>query len=201
MENTKKTRDNPRLTQGENTKFSAKDLAVCALFTTLTAVGAYIKIPIPVLPFTLQFLFVILAGLLLGSKKGAVSVGVYVLLGLAGVPVFTEGGGFWYILKPSFGYLIGFVIAAYVIGKLTEHMERLMTWKLIGVNLVGLLIVYGAGMAYYYVICNYVINTPIGLWTLFLYCFILIVPGDIFLCVLAALVTKRIKPVLRGMGY
>lgn len=201
MENTKKTTDTPGLTQGENTKFSARDLAVCALFTTLTAVGAYIKIPIPVLPFTLQFLFVLLAGLLLGSKRGAVSVGVYVLLGLSGVPVFTEGGGFWYILKPSFGYLIGFIAAAYVMGKLAENMDNLAFWKLIGISLIGLFIVYGAGMAYYYVICNYVIQTPIGVGTLFLYCFVLIVPGDIFLCVLAALVTKRIKPVLRNMGY
>ncbi len=128
-------------------------------------------------------------------------MGVYVLLGLSGVPVFTEGGGFWYILKPSFGYLLGFILAAYVTGKMSEHMEGLSFWKLMGICLVGLLIVYGAGMVYYYAICNYVIHTPIGVGTLFLYCFVLIVPGDIFLCVLSALVTKRIKPVLRTMGY
>ena len=86
-------------------------------------------------------------------------------------------------------------------GKLAENMDNLAFWKLIGISLIGLFIVYGAGMVYYYVICNYVIQTPIGVGTLFLYCFVLIVPGDIFLCVLAALVTKRIKPVLRNMGY
>lgn len=201
MEKTKKTTEQAHISGRGNTKFGARDLAVCALFTTLTAVGAYIKIPIPVLPFTLQFLFVLLAGLLLGSKKGAASVGVYVLLGLSGVPVFTEGGGFWYILKPSFGYLLGFILAAYVTGKLAEHMEGLAFWKLIGISLTGLLIVYGAGMVYYYAICNYVIHTPISVGTLFLYCFVLIVPGDIFLCVLSALLTKRIKPVLKNMGY
>ena len=155
------------VTETGSATFGARDLAVCALFTTLTALGAYIKIPIPVLPFTLQFLFVLLAGLLLGSKKGAASVGVYVLLGLSGVPVFTEGGGFWYILKPSFGYLLGFILAAYVTGKMSEHMEGLSFWKLMGICLVGLLIVYGAGMVYYYAICNYVIHTPIGVGTLF----------------------------------
>ena len=201
MEKIKKTTEKTHVTETGSAKFGARDLAVCALFTTLTALGAYIKIPIPVLPFTLQFLVVLLAGLLLGSKKGAASVGVYVLLGLSGVPVFTEGGGFWYILKPSFGYLLGFILAAYVTGKMSEHMEGLSFWKLMGICLVGLLIVYGAGMVYYYAICNYVIHTPIGVGTLFLYCFVLIVPGDIFLCVLSALVTKRIKPVLRTMGY
>jgi len=186
---------------GEKGKFSVRDLAMCALFTTLTAVGAFIKIPVPVVPFTLQFLFTMLSGLLLGSKKGAASVGVYVLLGLVGIPVFAEGGGFWYILKPSFGYLLGFIIAAYVTGKITENMKKLVTWKILAANFIGLFIVYGVGMVYYYIICNYVIDTPLGLWPLFLYCFIMAVPGDICLCILAAFIAKRVKPVLRNMGY
>ncbi len=186
---------------GEKGKFSVRDLAMCALFTTLTVAGAFIKIPVPVVPFTLQFLFTMLSGLLLGSKKGAASVGVYVLLGLVGVPVFAEGGGFWYILKPSFGYLIGFIIAAYVTGKITENMKKLVAWKILAANFIGLLIVYGVGMVYYYIICNYVIDTPLGIWPLFLYCFILAVPGDICLCILAAFIAKRVKPVLRNMGY
>lgn len=65
----------------------------CSLFTALIAVGAFIKIPIPVVPFTLQFLFTTLAGLLLGSKMGAVSVIAYMVLGLVGLPIFSEGGG------------------------------------------------------------------------------------------------------------
>lgn len=120
-----------------------KSIIYCGLFTALIAVGAFIKIPIPVVPFTLQYLFTMLAGLLLGSRRGSLSVIAYVILGLA-----------------------------------------------------GLLVVYACGMIYYYVICNYVINTPIGVWPLFLYCFILAVPGDIALSILAAVLVKRIKPVL-----
>ena len=121
----------------------AKSIIYCGLFTALIAVGAFIKIPIPVVPFTLQYLFKMLAGLLLGSRRGSLSVIAYVILGLA-----------------------------------------------------GLLVVYACGMIYYYIICNYVINTPIGVWPLFLYCFILAVPGDIALSILAAVLVKRIKPVL-----
>ena len=82
-----------------------KGVIYCGLFTALIAVGAFIKIPIPVVPFTLQYLFTMLAGLLLGSRLGTVSVLSYMLLGLAGLPIFSEGGGLWYVFKPSFGLL------------------------------------------------------------------------------------------------
>lgn len=176
-----------------------KNTVLCALFAALTAVGAFLKVPIPYVPFTLQFLFTMLAGLLLGGRLGAISVGVYLVMGLVGLPIFTEGGGLGYLLKPTFGYLIGFCIAAYVTGKLTECREVVSLKKILAANFIGLAIVYLAGMVYYYMICNYVINTPIGLWPLFLYCFLLAVPGDIFLCFLAAFLTKRLKPVLEHM--
>ena len=181
-------------------KISTQDMVLCGVFTTLIAVGAFIKVPIPVVPFTLQFLFTMLAGLLLGGRKGALSVGVYILLGLVGLPVFAEGGGFWYILKPSFGYLLGFMLAAYVTGRMVERKGRLTTGWVMAVNFLGLFIVYAAGMIYYYVICNYVIDTPIAIGPLFLYCFVLAVPGDICLCILAAILTVRVRPVFQRMA-
>lgn len=89
-------------------KFTTRDLILCALFTALSAIGAFIRIPVPLVPFTLQITFTTLAGLLLGSKKGAISIAVYVLMGLIGIPVFTQGGGFSYVLKPSFGFFGSF---------------------------------------------------------------------------------------------
>lgn len=99
-----------------------RDLAYMALFTALTAVGAFIKIPIPVVPFTLQFLFTMLAGILLGAKRGAGSVLCYVILGLIGLPIFAEGGGIGYVLNPKIGYLIGFVLGAYVTGYIVRKV-------------------------------------------------------------------------------
>lgn len=180
-------------------KLSTKEMTLCALFTVLTAAGAFIKIPIPVVPFTLQFLFTMMAGLLLGGKLGAFSVGIYAVLGLAGLPVFAEGGGFWYLLKPSFGYIIGFILGAYVTGRMVENKSNLSFGWILLSNFAGLAIVYGAGMIYYYIICNFVINTPIGLWPLFLYCFLLAVPGDICLCFLAAALAKRLRPVIASI--
>ena len=172
------------------------NLILCSLFTALIAVGAFIKVPVPVVPFTLQFLFTTLAGLLLGSKKGAISVVAYMILGLAGLPIFSEGGGFWYVIKPSFGYIIGFCIGTYVTGLIAERMKEKTVPRYMLANFVGLLIVYAAGMIYYYIICNYVIDRPIALGPLFLYCFVLAVPGDICLCILAAALVKRVKPIL-----
>lgn len=180
----------------QGTGMNIHEMVYCGIFTTLIAAGAFIKIPVPVVPFTLQFLFTMLSGLLLGGRLGALSVAVYMALGLAGLPIFSEGGGFWYILKPSFGYIIGFCAASYVTGKMAEKMRNRTIAKYLLANFTGLLIVYGMGMAYYYFICNAVIHTPIGIWPLFLYCFILAVPGDICLCILAAFLAKRLRPVL-----
>lgn len=177
-------------------KVSVQELIYCGIFTALIAVGAFIKVPVPVVPFTLQFLFTTLAGLLLGGKLGAFSVIAYLVLGLAGLPIFSEGGGIWYVFKPSFGYLIGFCIATYVTGTMAERMKFTIK-NLLAANFTGLLIVYAAGMVYYYIICNFVIDTPIGVWPLFLYCFLLAVPGDIRLCILCAFFVKRIKPLLQ----
>ena len=154
---------------------SARQITMTALFVALVAVGAFIKIPIPYLPFTLQLLFTTLAGLILGSRLGGMSVVMYLILGLAGVPIFTEGGGLMYVVKPTFGYLLGFAIGAFV----------------------NLAIVYGVGMLYLYEIKDLYLGKPIGLDALFIYCFALPVIPDIFLCILAAIIAKRLIPILK----
>ena len=175
-------------------KIATKDMIMCALFTALIAVGAFIKVPVPVVPFTLQFLFTMLAGLIMGGRLGAVSVGLYAMLGLAGLPIFAEGGGIWYVMKPSFGYIIGFALGSLVTGMMVEKLEKLTTGRLLAACFTGLAIVYACGMIYYYIICNFVIGTPIAFWPLFLYCFLLAVPGDICLCFIGAFLAKRLRP-------
>lgn len=177
-------------------KIKTYELILCALFTALIAVGAFIKIPVPVVPLTLQFLFTTLAGLLLGGKLGAISVCIYIAIGLIGVPVFASGGGIGYVLNPSFGYLIGFIFGTLATGVIANKTSSPSYLRLLAANFIGLLIIYLAGMIYYYIICNYVINTPIALWPLFLYCFLLVVPGDILICILSAILGKRLIPVL-----
>ena len=174
-----------------------KELVLCAMFVALIAAGAFIKIPIPVVPFTLQYLFTMMAGLLLGGRLALCATGAYVLLGLAGLPIFAQGGGPAYIFQPSFGYLIGFAAGAYVTGVIAGRTERPGYGSLLAANFAGLAIVYLFGMVYYYFMSNFYLNSPIGLWPLFLYCFILAVPGDIALCIVGAILGKRLIPLVK----
>lgn len=125
-------------------------------------------------------------------------MGAYILIGLLGLPVFAEGGGPAYILKPSFGYIIGFAAASYVTGVIANKVPNPGYKRLLAANFAGLGIVYLFGMAYYYLMSNFYLGNPIGLWPLFLYCFLLAVPGDILLCILGAFLGKRMIPVMRS---
>ncbi len=185
------------LFKAEKKLLNTKNMIFCALFIALIAIGAFIRIPVPVCPFTLQLLFTTLAGLLLGARLGGLSVVVYIVIGLLGVPIFTEGGGPSYIFQPTFGYLIGFAVGSYVVGLLTEKVAKLSYARLLIANFINLLIVYAFGMVYVYIINNFYLNTPIGVWPVFLYCFILAVPGDIVLCILAALIGKKLIPTIK----
>lgn len=174
-----------------------KNLILSAIFIALIVVGTFIRIPIPVVPFTLQFLFTMLAGLLLGGKLGFTTVAVYMGIGLLGFPVFAEGGGISYLLKPSFGYIIGFAVASYVTGIIANKVANPSYKRLLVANFLGLGIVYLFGMFYYYLISYFYLGTPMGLWPLFLYCFILAVPGDIALCILGAIIAKKVIPIIK----
>lgn len=170
---------------------------LCALFAALIAVGAFLRIPIPVIPFTLQVLFTTLAGLLLGAKLGALSAGLYVAVGLIGIPIFTQGGGPGYIFQPTFGYLIGFIIGTFVTGKIVDRAEELSIKRLLCASYAGLGIIYAFGVVYYYFLANYYMNSPIGVGAVLLQCFLMTIPGDIVLCFVAALLAKRLIPILR----
>lgn len=180
----------------------ARDLTVCGLFSALIAVGAFIKIVIPMgadsMNFTLQWFFVLLAGLLLGSKRAFLSVSTYLLIGLMGIPVFARGGGPAYLLRPTFGFLLGFALAAYAMGKICEwlHSSKPGTW--IFAASVGYVIYYGMGILYFYFITHWIVVTPntVGWGAIFaVYCLPTMFP-DVVLCVLAIMVAGRLRPVV-----
>lgn len=100
-----------------------RELILCALFIALIALGTFIRIPVGGDVYTLQFLFTLLAGAILGGRLGALCVGMYIVMGLIGIPVFASGGGFGYVLQPTFGYLPGFVLQAWAIGKLARRWQ------------------------------------------------------------------------------
>ena len=179
-------------------KLNTKSLILCSLFAALIAVGAFIKIPVPLVPFTLQVLFSTLAGLLLGPRLGVVSVVIYILLGLVGLPIFTNGGGPSYIFQPTFGYLIGFLMGVYVTGSIAHKTKNPSLKKLIIASLAGLAIVYIIGMIYYYFIVNFYLNTSITAIKVLIYCCLVFIPGDVVSCIVGSIIAKRTIPVIKG---
>ena len=177
-------------------KINVKMLVLCSMFTALIAVGAFIRIPISYMDyFTLQTFFVILAGLLLGPKYGAISCAIYVAIGLIGIPIFAGGGGIDYVLRPSFGYLVGFIIAAFVMGLIIKKLNGRKYWQCLLASFIGILIIYAIGLTYKYFILNFYVGTKTGMWAIILMALPLDIPSDIATCFVTALVANRLSKI------
>jgi len=171
----------------------ATDTVLISLFVALTAVGAFIKIPIPHVPFTLQTLMVMFAGLILGSRRGALSQVLYLVLGLMGLPIFAQGGGPAYILQPSFGFLLGFAPGAFVIGKILEGEKKPSPTRILVALLLGQGVIYLFGLPYLYLNLNLILHKPISISTVFVAGFLVFLPGDTLKTLIAALVAAPIR--------
>lgn len=115
-----------------------------SLMAALIAVGAFIAVPVGPVPIVLQNMFVILAGLLLGSKWGLGSVALYLLAGVCGLPVFSGGGaGLGHFFGPTGGYLIGYLPAVFVIGLVSEKTGSLLLRLVALVVASGLVYLFG----------------------------------------------------------
>ena len=162
----------------------------------MTAVGAFIKIPIPYVPFTMQFFFSSLSGLVLGARNGALSQLLYLLIGLIGIPVFSNGGGPQYIFQPTFGYLLGLILAAYTIGKLTYN--KVNESKVIFLaNILALGIIYMLGGIYFYIINRFYLKIDISIIEIIKYGVLINFPGDMAKVVIVTITGKKLSKVLR----
>lgn len=136
------------------TAINTKYLTLIPFLTALTAVGAFIRIPLGPIPLSFQVIFVLLSSILLG-KYAYLSQVLYLLLGLIGLPIFTSGGGGLYILSPTFGYIIGFIVSSYVVGNLIEKNKKIQRKELFLLSLLGILIIHIFGVSYLYTLKNF----------------------------------------------
>lgn len=167
-------------------KLTIRDITCGALFCALVCVGAFIKIPLPQLPVTMQMFFVLLAGLVLKPAVSVMAVGTYILLGLLGLPVFANGGGIGYVFLPSFGYMIGFLLAVLAMSFLARRNVIIAT-------VAGIAIVYAVGIPYFWAITRFVLNTQITAEYILKFCLITMLPGDILSGIAAVIIGKRLK--------
>ncbi len=174
-----------------------KDIVLVGLFAALTAVGAAFSIPVGPAPITLQSFFVVLSGLLLGPKLGALSQLVYILIGVIGIPVFSGfKGGLQVVLGPTFGFLIGFVVGSYVIGKIA-YMGNTFSKKRIWIAaFIGSIIFYLIGVPYMYMIINVYMGKSMTLLDAFKKGFFIFIPGDTLKFILSSMIATRVVPLL-----
>lgn len=136
-------------------------LCLTALMTAFIAVSALFKIPVPVIPITVQSQVVIMIGIIAGPAVGACAACIYVLMGLIGLPVFSMGGGIHYVLNPTFGYILGFIPAVFVTGAIYNR-KKSVTGGIIGAYS-GLAVIYIFGIAYLYIVSRELLMTTVSL--------------------------------------
>jgi len=159
----------------------------------LISIGAYLQIPLPVgpVPLVLQNLFVLLAGLLLGSRWGLTSVGIYLLVGAIGLPVFVGGkGGLAHFLGPTGGYLLGFAACAMITGFLAESLPNRSFRDVLAVIL-GSLMIYLLGVPWLKLVTGMSWEKAVMVGMLpFL-------PGDALKAAAAVLLARTIRPMVK----
>jgi biotin transport system substrate-specific component len=161
-----------------------------SLLASLTAAGAYLAIPIGPVPIVLQSLFIFLSGLLLGSRWGVASVGVYLLAGALGLPVFAGGvGGIGRFAGPTGGYLLGFLPAVYVIGLITEKTRKCVVFDVFAM-VCGSIIIYSCGVSWLKILTGMTLAKTMVVG---IYPFIL---GDVLKIVAAVPIAKALRPVI-----
>jgi biotin transport system substrate-specific component len=166
-----------------------------ALMAAVTAVAAQISVPLFPVPFTLQVFAVILSGLLLGSRYGALSQAIYVLVGAVGVPVFAQfSGGLAVILGPTGGYLVSYPVAATVAGLAAraarDASRRRALWTSFLWGCAGLAVIYAVGAIWLSVVTELPLAVALAQGVL------IFVPFDLIKVALAALVAVATAPAI-----
>lgn len=164
-----------------------RSMVLAALFAALTAIGAFIQVPLGFTSITLQVLFSCLAGVLLGAKWGAVSQIVYVALGLAGLPVFTQGGGPGYLVKPSMGFLFGLILLSWLVGRLTRTDRSPL--RVVLACVAGDLAMYAVALPYMYLVLNLYMGMEKSAWDMAWGGMVIFLPGDAVKIAVTALVS------------
>jgi biotin transport system substrate-specific component len=177
------------------TNLSVATMTRVALMAAVTAVAAQISVPLFAVPFTLQVLAVILSGLLLGPRYGALSQAIYVLVGAVGVPVFAQfSGGLAVILGPTGGYLVSYPVAAAVAGLAARaardaSRRRALSYSFLW-GCAGLAVIYAFGATWLSVVSDLPLAVALAQGVL------IFVPFDLIKVVLAALVAVAAAPAI-----
>ncbi|KJS15400.1 MAG: biotin biosynthesis protein BioY [Peptococcaceae bacterium BRH_c4b] len=183
-------------------KFSTRDIILGAMFAALAVVAALILRFLGglVVPFSLLPFVAVLAGAMLGGRLGAMSMLVYVLMGLVGLPVFEKPpyGGPAYVLQPTFGFLLGFIAGAYVTGKLLPAGGKAGLVRYIAATLAGVVVIYLVGLPYLYMILNFYLGKTFSALAVIKMGFIPFIGADIVKAIIASALARAVARRVRA---
>lgn len=176
-----------------------KLIAFSLILATLTGIMAQIKIYLPLtpVPITLQSFMVLMSGVILGKNWGAISQIFYVGLGAFGLPWFAGAhSGFAYVMGPTAGYLVGFIVTAYVMGWIYDHIILSHDWlPLLGVMILcNLFCIYGFGLLYLAVWNNILQGTSKSFSEIMWMGFLPFLFGDVLKIIVASFLATTISP-------
>ena len=171
-------------------KLNTKALVFCALFAALTAVCAQIALPIGPVPISLATLAVMLCGAVLGAQSGGIAIAVYILLGLAGVPVFAGFKAASALAGPTGGYIIGYLPYAVLAGLPLARLQRSFPGRCL-LLLIGTVICYILGTAWFMHMSGRTLGQSLSL------CVWPFLPGDAIKIALAAFLAPRLRTAMK----
>ncbi|WP_101846823.1 biotin transporter BioY [Halobacillus sp. Marseille-P3879] len=178
--------------------WTALEITMGGLFVAMMAIGANITSIAPFMviggvPITLQTFFAIMAGLILGSRLGALSMFVYMLLGLVGAPIFAQfKGGLTALFTPTFGFIVSFILIAFIAGKMAERQRSLKMY--VAASLVAMALNYVVGTNWMYAAYLYWFEAPEGLTYSLVWSWMMVpLPKDLVLSVFAGVLGYRLE--------
>lgn len=176
-------------------------MTLIAMFTVLAIVGGKISFQIMIIPLTFQVIVALLTGIVLGARMAFISQLLYLFMGLIGLPVFARGGGLTYVFQMSFGYLVGFVIAAWLVGLLTDLADKddrtLNFLKALPIMLAGLAVIYLSGIVHMMLLKNLYTKDGMALIGALQAGVLPFLVSDTIWCALAALAAPRLRKLSR----
>lgn len=166
-----------------------QDMTLIAIFAAVITACSFIQIPFGPIPFTLQTFGVCITAGLLGAKRGTLSVIVYLILGLIGLPVFRGLGGVAVFTGPTGGFLIGFIFTAIIIGLVSDTTRNIKNRGIIifVAMLIGIVVCLVIGCVQYMIITN------VNLKEAILCCVVPFIVTDFVKVVLATMVVNRVR--------
>ncbi len=169
----------------------AAEAVKIALFVALLTVGCRLTIPMVPVPFTLQTLFTCMAGCFLSPLSAFLSQLIYVLMGLVGIPVFTTGGGFAYVLQPTFGFLLFMPALAWSVSVLIRQSRRIKRKPLriayehavcISLGMIHLVL----GTLYYLALAKWYLHSTVTVSKAFYSCCVIFLPSAAIKAIVSA---------------